>query len=54
MAFHDTSLHDEIGQMEDIANYIKSVVTTDRMMRRWNAADRQLVIDELTNKADGM
>jgi hypothetical protein len=54
MAFHIISLHDEIGQMEDIANYIKSVVTTDRMMRRWNAADRQLVIDELTNKADGM
>ena len=54
MAFHNTSLHDEIRQMEDIANYIKSVVTTDRMMRRWNAADSQLVIDELTNKADGM
>ena len=54
MAFHTISLHDEIGQMEDIANYIKSVVTTDRMMRRWNAADRQLVIDELINKADGM
>jgi len=54
MAFHTISLHDEIGQMQDIAEYIKSVVTTDRMMRRWNAADRQLVIDELTNKADGM
>jgi hypothetical protein len=54
MAFHTISLHDEIGQSEDIANYIKSVVTTDRMMRRWNAADRQLVIDVLTNKADGM
>ena len=54
MAFHTISLHDEIGQMEDIANYIKSVVTTDRMMRRWNAADKQLVIDVLTDKADGM
>ena len=54
MASHSISLHDEIGQIEDIANYIKSVVTTDRMMRRWNAADRQLVIDELNNKADGM
>jgi hypothetical protein len=54
MAFHTISLHDEIGQSQDIANYIKSVVTTDRMMRRWNAADRQLVIDVLTKKADGM
>ena len=53
-AFRTVSLHDEIGQMQDIANYVKSVVTTDRMMRRWNTADRQLVIDVLTNKAGGM
>jgi len=49
-----TSLHDESGQMEDISNYIKSVVNTDRMMRRWKATDKQLVIDVLSNKADGM
>ena len=54
LTFHSISLHDEIGQMEDIENYIKSVVNADRMMRRWNAADKQLVIDELTKKADGM
>jgi hypothetical protein len=40
--------------MEDIENYIKSVVKTDRMMRRWSAADKQLVIEVLTNKAHGM
>jgi len=54
LTFRSTSLHDEIGQMEDINNYIKSVVNTDRMMRRWNAADKQQVIEVLTNKADGM
>jgi len=54
IAFHTISLHDEIEQMQDIADYIKSFVNTDRKMRRWNAADRQLVIDVLTNKADGM
>jgi len=48
------SLHDECGQMEDIENYIKSVVNTDRMMRKWNTADKQLVIEVLTNKAHGM
>jgi hypothetical protein len=54
LTFRATSLHDESGQMEDINNYIKSVVSTDRMMRRWKATDKQLVIDVLTNKADGM
>ena len=54
LTFHATSLHDESGQMEDINNYIKSVVSTDRMMRRWKATDKQLVIDVLKDKADGM
>ncbi len=54
LTFRSISLHDEIGQMLDIEDYIRSVVNTDRMMRRWNAADKQLVIDVLTNKADGM
>jgi hypothetical protein len=54
LTFRSVSLHDEIGQMEDIANYIKSVVTMDRLMRRWNLADKELVIDVLTKKADGM
>ena len=54
LTFRSTSLHDESGQMEDINNYIKFVVNTDRMMRRWKPTDKQLVIDVLTNKADGM
>jgi len=54
LTFCFISLHDECGQREDIENYIKSVVNTDRMMRRWNAADKQLVIEVLTNKAHGM
>ena len=54
LTFHSISLHDAIGQMEDIENYIKSMVNTDRMMRRWCAADKQLVIEALTSKADGM
>jgi len=54
LTLHSTSLHDESGQMEDINNYIKSVVNTDRIMRRWKATDKQLVVEVLTNKADGM
>jgi hypothetical protein len=48
------SLHDEIGQKEDILDYIRSVVRSDRRMRRWKEEDKQLVVDTLSDKADGM
>ena len=48
------SLHDENGQKEDIVEYIRSVVLADRKMRRWRLEDKQLVIDTLSAKADGM
>ncbi len=54
LTFHSISIHDERGQMEDIENYIRSVVTTDPKNRRWKAEDKQLVIDVLTERADGM
>ena len=54
LTFQSISLHDEIGQIEDIENYIKSFVNTDRVMRRWKTADKKLVIEVLTHKADGM
>ena len=48
------SLHDENGQKEDIIKYIKSVVHSDWNMRRWKEADKQLVIDTLSDRVDGM
>ena len=48
------SLHDEGGQKEDIIKYIKSVVRSDRTMRRWREEDQTLVIDTLSQNADGM
>jgi hypothetical protein len=54
LAFRSVSLHGESGQVEDIAEYVKSVVHTNREMRRWKDTDKQLVIDELIKKADGM
>ena len=48
------SLHDEIGQKEDIIAYIKYVVRSDRSMRRWKEEDKQLAIDTLSDRADGM
>jgi hypothetical protein len=54
LTFRSVSLHDERGQKEDIENYIKSVVNTNRKMRRWKPEHKQLVIDVLTKQADGM
>ncbi len=48
------SLHDEIGQKEDIIAYIKFTVRSDRSMRRWREEDQNLVINTLSEKADGM
>jgi hypothetical protein len=48
------SLHDEIGQKEDIIAYIKSFVHSDRNMRKWREEDQNLVIDTLSRNADGM
>ncbi len=48
------SLHDEIGQKDDIISYIKSMVRSDRSMRRWREEDQNLVIETLSNDANGM
>jgi len=54
LSFRSVSLHDEVGQMEDIEKYIKSAVNKDPKNRRWKAEDKQLVIDMLIKNADGM
>ena len=48
------SLHDESGQKKDIDDYIKSVVYSDRNMRRWREDDQKMVIDTLSQNVDGM
>ena len=54
LAFRSVSLHGESGQAQDIEEYIRFVVNTDPKMRAWRAADKELVIETLTKKADGM
>jgi hypothetical protein len=54
LTFRSISLHDESGQKEDIENYVRSSVNTNRKMRKWTAEHKQLVIDVLTERADGM
>ncbi|KAI9455695.1 ankyrin repeat-containing domain protein [Lactarius psammicola] len=54
LAMFRVSLHEESGQMADISSYVKSFVHSDRNMRRWTAENKQLVIDTLSEKADGI
>ena len=56
LAFRSVSLHDEIGQKADIADYVRNVVNSSpsTAMRRWRADDKNLVIETLTERADGM
>ncbi|KAH9169162.1 hypothetical protein EDB89DRAFT_1908815 [Lactarius sanguifluus] len=48
------SLHSQPGQQRDITGYISSVVKSDPQMTRWREDDRKLVVEKLSEKADGM
>jgi len=48
------SLHVQSGQKKDIVDYVSSVVYSDPRMRRWREEDRKLVIERLSERADGM
>ena len=48
------SLHEEVGQIEDINSFVHSFVMNDRTMRRWRAEDKDLVIRVLSERAQGM
>jgi hypothetical protein len=56
LAFRSVSLHDESGQQADIADYVRNVVNSSpsAAMRRWRAEDKNLVIETLMERADGM
>ncbi|KAI0301671.1 hypothetical protein B0F90DRAFT_1950202, partial [Multifurca ochricompacta] len=48
------SLHDQSGQKKDIVDYVRSVVQSDTKMRRWRQEDKTLVVETLSERADGM
>ncbi|KAH8984375.1 hypothetical protein EDB86DRAFT_3084585 [Lactarius hatsudake] len=54
LASFRVSLHDESGQKRDILDYVSTVIHSDRRMRKWRGQEKQLVIDALTERADGM
>jgi hypothetical protein len=48
------SLHDEPGHKEDITKYIRSEAEFISHDKRWRDGDKELVIETLSAKADGM
>jgi hypothetical protein len=54
LAAHPVSLHNQSGQKQDIADFVRSFVETDQRMRRWRDEDKDFVIKMLPEKADGM
>ncbi|KAI0294644.1 hypothetical protein B0F90DRAFT_1639699 [Multifurca ochricompacta] len=48
------SLHDQSGQKEDVIQYVSSVVQSDTKMRRWRQEDKNIVVETLSERADGM
>ena len=51
---HRVSLHEESGQNRDIIDYVKATVDSDHKMSKWSLMNKQLVIDTLSQKVDGM
>jgi hypothetical protein len=54
LPFRQVSLQDESGHVQDVVAYVTSVVNTDNKKEGWRVADKELVIEVLTKKADGM
>ena len=54
LTIHDISLHNQREQRKGIADYVSSIVNSDMKMREWPDEDKELVIKELSERADGM
>ena len=56
LAHRCVSLHDESGQKKDIVDYVNSVVHSDSetVMKKWREDDKKMVVETLSEKADGM
>ena len=54
LAVNSIALHDETRQKFVITNYVNSVVSSDVRMRKWLEEDKKMVVEELSDRADGM
>jgi hypothetical protein len=54
LAVNAISLQEETRQQMVIYDYVSSVVSTDEQMKEWRDEDKKLVIEGLSERADGM
>ena len=54
LAVIPVSLHGQSGRKRDIANYVGSVMSSDESLKKWRDEDKKLVVEELSERADGM
>ena len=54
LAVNAISLHEETRQKIVIGNYVSSAVSSDERMRKWRDEDKKLVVEQLSERADGM
>jgi hypothetical protein len=54
LAINAISLHEDARQKMVIASYVSSVVSSDERMRKWRDEDKKMVVEELSERADGM
>ncbi len=54
LASHTVSLHDEVGQKKDIGDYVRFIIYSDRHMQKWRVEDKEMVIDNLSQRGCGM
>ena len=54
LAVSAVSLHAQSGRKKDIANYVSSVMSSDEDLKKWREEDKKLVVERLSERADGM
>jgi hypothetical protein len=54
LAVNAISLQDETRQKIVIHDYVSSVMSSDEQMKQWRDEDKKLVVDGLSERADGM
>jgi hypothetical protein len=51
---HTVSLHDEDGQKKDIGDYVKFIICSDKHIQKWRVEDKEMVIENLSQRGGGM
>lgn len=54
LASHTVALHDEVGQKKDIGDYVRFKIYSDRHMQKWRVEDKEMVINNLSQRGCGM